>query len=265
MVIALIIIIVLAGALNACSDRQIPPTTSSEGAIRSQADPVPTETPSWIGALRHGNTGFSAGPPTKEELPGLGHRFELLFAMQDDQDPQNATNDVISVVTTPATIGVAARALTSGITSEALDQQLNLKYYFPSAPRTCSGGSPRLQLKIDGDADGDWEQTPGGPDQNAFGYVGRAPFGAGCITGEWDIIDMTDNVARWDLSQLGGGMTMTWDMAETFLAATYPDHQVLSGSVVDDSCSFAPAACGPAYYDLVTVENLTLENRQDTR
>ena len=42
------------------------------------------------------------------------------------------------------------------------------------------------------------------------------------------------------------------------------DILVLSGGVYDDSCSFDAAACGKAYYDLVTVENRTLENRQDT-
>jgi hypothetical protein len=201
-------------------------------------------------------------PGAKEELPGLGHKFRLLFAMRDDQDPQNPTNDVISVLTTPTTIGVARRDLPPGIKIAALDHQLNLKYFFPA--RSCGGGSPRFQVAIDGDGDGKFNQETGGPDQNAFGYVGHAPFGAGCITAEWDIIDMTDNIGRWDLSQLGGGMTMTWDQAEAFVTTTYPNHRVISGSLTDDSCSFAPTSCGQAYYDLVTVENRTLENDQDT-
>ena len=82
--------------------------------------------------------------------------------------------------------------------------------------------------------------------------------------GRWDTIDMTDNIGRWDLSQLGGGMTMTWDQAEAFIMTAYPNHRVIYGSLVDDSCSFATASCGQAYYDLFTFENRTLEQDQDT-
>jgi hypothetical protein len=239
---------------------------SPQAALSALTDPVgDVIVPSWIGSLLNQNTALSAdAASTQEELPGMGHKFQLFFAMNDDQDPQNPTNDVISVVTTPAAIGLAVRNLPPGIKISALDHQLNVKYFFPNAPRTCSGGSPRLQLAIDGNGDGKFDQFPGGPDQNAFGYIGHFPFGAGCLTSEWDIIDMTDNVGRWDLSQLGGGMTMTWDQAESFVTGAYPNHRVLSGSLVDDSCSFAPTSCGAAYYDLVTVENRTLENDQDT-
>lgn len=202
-------------------------------------------------------TGHSDPAGSQEELPGLGHKFELLAGMHDDQDPQNPTNDVISVDTTGGVIGAALRRLPPGIKIAALDHQLNLKYYFPNPPRTAAGGSPRLQLAIDRDGNGAF-------DGNAFGYVGHLPFGGGAITGEWDILDMTDNIGRWDLSQLGGGMTMTWDQAEMFVMTTYPNHQVLSGSLVDDSAGFALAAAGKAYYDLLTIENRTLENDQDT-
>lgn len=229
-----------------------------------------TETvPEWVGLLLSGTTDLtilSDPESTQEELPGLGHKFQLLHAMINDQDPQNVTNDVISVFTTtafPAGTGVAIRRLPPGIKIDALDHQINLKYFFPS--RTCANGGPRIQLAIDGDGDGRFDQVAGGPDQNAFGYVGHAPFGAGCITGEWDIIDMTDIIGRWDLSQFGGGMTMTWDEAEAFITTVFPDHRVLSGSLVDDGCAGGGAtACGQAYYDLVTIENRTLENRQDT-
>jgi hypothetical protein len=218
-------------------------------------------TPDWIGKLVLANSNLialSSPSSTQEELPGLGHKFELFFAMKDDDDPQNLTNDVISVLTTtayPAGIGVAFRNTPPGFKIAALDHQINLKYFFPT--RSCSGGSPRIQVAIDSDGDGDF-------DGNAFGYVGHAPFGTGCITGEWDIIDMTDNIGRWDLSQFGGGMTMTWDTAEAFIDTTFPNHRVISGSLVDDSCSFALLSCGQAYYDLVTYENRTLENDQDT-
>ena len=217
--------------------------------------------PAWVGNLVLGEADLSlqsSAASTQEELPGLGHKFELLSAMQDDQDPQNIANDVISVFTTPAYpagSGTAFRNTPPGFKIAALDHQINLKYYFPL--RSCSGGSPRVQVGIDRNGDGAF-------DGNAFGYVGHVPFGGACITGEWDIIDMTDNIGRWDLSQLGGGMTMTWDQAEAFISTTFPNHRVIYGSLVDDSCSFAASSCGQAYYDLFTYENRTLEQDQDT-
>jgi len=240
----------LAGALAAAALVVVLATPSGQAQL--------SITPEWVGSLLSGEADLAAQSSpssTQEELPGLGHKFELLFAMMDDQDPQNLTNDVISVLTTPTTIGVAYRNTPPGFKIAALDHQINLKYYFPM--RTCSGGSPRVQVGIDRNGDGSF-------DGNAFGYVGHAPFGTGCITGEWDIIDMTDNVGRWDLSQLGGGMTMTWDQAEAFITTGFPNHRVVYGSLVDDSCSFAPGSCGKAYYDLFTYENRTLEQDQDT-
>ena len=75
---------------------------------------------------------------------------------------------------------------------------------------------------------------------------------------------MTDTVGRWDLSQFGGPMTDTWAQVVAFFNTIYPNHVVLSGGVYDDSASFSALAAGQAYYDLVTVENRTLENREDT-
>jgi hypothetical protein len=215
--------------------------------------------PAWVGNLLSGMTLLLADDAsTQEELPGLGHKFELLFAMMDDKDPQNLTNDVISVSTTtsyPAGIGVALRNMPPGFKIAALTNQLQLKYYFPT--RSCGGGSPRIQLAIDTDGNG----TSNG---NAFGYVGHTGFGGGCLTGVWDFVDMTDAVpARWDLTQFGLGYH-SWQTAVTAITTTFPNHSVLSGSLVDDSCSFSPSSCGQAYYDLLTIENRTLENDQDT-
>ena len=224
--------------------------------------------PSWVGNLFLQNSKIAADPTlTAPEAQGLGQKFELLFAMMNDQDPQNSDNDVISVTATPGTfaapgaIGVAVRNMLPGAKIPTLTNQLSIKYYFPT--RSCDGGSPRFQLYIDpGDGTGP---------RNAFGYIGHGAFGTGCLTGVWDFVDMTDSVpARWDLTQFGGGY-QNWQGVVAFFA-TKPNHVVLSGGVYDDSCSvslsftppFAPASCGKAYYDLVTVENRTLENRQDT-
>jgi len=188
--------------------------------------------------------------------------------MKNAQDPQNTDNDVISVFTTagtfsaPVAIGVAVRNMFPGAKIATLTNQISIKYLFPT--RSCDGGSPRIQLFIN---PGD-----GTPSHNAFGYIGHGGFGTGCLTGVWDFVDMTDNVpARWDLTQFGGGY-QNWLGVVTFFNAKYPNHAVLSGGVYDDSCSvslsfspaFAPLSCGQAYYDLLTVENRTLENREDT-
>ena len=218
-----------------------------------------SDAPEWVGQLLGGHTVLVAdGQSTQEELPGMGHKFQLFGVFADDQDPENVTNDVISGVTTtayPAGAGTVVRNLPPGIKITALTNQLQLKYFFPS--RNCGGGSPRIQLAIDRNGDGVF-------DGNAFGYVGHGGFGTGCVTGEWDFVDMTDNVPfRWDLTQLGLGYH-SWPTAVTALTTTYPNHKVLSGSLVDDSCSFSAPSCGQAYYDLLTIENRSLENRQDT-
>ncbi len=227
--------------------------------------------PSWVGNLLNENSTITADPTlTAPEAQGLGHKFELLFAMMNDQDPQNVDNDVISLTTGPFSavppgnlaIGVAVRDMLPQVKIETLTNQISIKYLF-IPPRTCSGGSPRIQLFID---PGD-----GTPPHNAFGYIGNAPFGTVCISDAmWHFQDMTDNVPRWDLSQWfthgvpACDMTCTWTEVVAFFDTMVPNHVVLSGGVYDDSCSFDALACGKAYYDLLTVENRTLENRQDT-
>jgi len=182
--------------------------------------------------------------------------------MVNDVDFQNADNDTISVTTTPAYpagIGVAVRNLLPRTKIATLTNQLNLKYLFV-APRTCNGGSPSLQLYID---PGD-----GTSPRNAFGYISNLPGGGGgCVMNVWQFQDMSnlaDTLPEWDLTQFGGGYANTWAQVVAFFSTAYPNHVVLSGGVYDDSCSFDALACGKAYYDLVTVENRTLTNRQDT-
>ena len=216
--------------------------------------------PSWVGSLVLGTSTITADPAmTAPEAQGLGQKFELLFAMTNAQDPQNSDNDVISLNTgsfPSNVIGVAVRNMLPNVKVATLTNQINVKYLFVP-PRTCSGGSPRIQLFIN--------PGNGAPPRNAFGYVGNAPFGAGCLSdGNWHFQDMTDAVGRWDLSQFGGPMTDTWAQVVVFFNTLYPNHVVLSGGLYDDSASFAVLAAGQAFYDLLTVENRTLENRQDT-
>lgn len=206
------------------------------------------------------NSAMTGGDPSAtEELPGLGRKFELYYAMHDDVDPQNPTNEDVSVSTTtqyPAGIGVAVRKLNPGIKIATLTNELSLKYYFPASTRTCSGGSPRIQLLID---KGDGTGTA-----NLFGYVGHGGFGTGCVSGAWDYVDMTDTVPfRWDATQVGLGYH-DWQSLVTAVTAAYPNHEILSAALVDDSGSFSPAAVGLAHYDLVTFDNRSLQNHEDT-
>lgn len=55
-----------------------------------------------------------------------------------------------------------------------------------------------------------------------------------------------------------------WDTLELAVPTRFPNHQVLAGFLVDDSCSFFAPSCGTVHFDLVTIENRTLENDQDT-
>ena len=248
-------------------------------AFLSSAAQAQTALPAWVDNLLFHNSTITADPTlTAPEAQGLGLKFELLFSMMNDHDPQNPDNDTISVLTTagtfenPGAIGAAVRNMLPKAKIETLTNMVNIKYFFVS-PRTCDGDSPRIQLLIDpGDGTGP---------HNAFGHIGDKPFGGGCAMDIWVYEDMTNSVPKWDLSQFAGSgpfctasnpMLCTWQQVVAFFDTVHPNHQVLSGGVFDDSCSvslsftppFAPLSCGKAFYDLFTVENRTLENRQDT-
>jgi len=216
--------------------------------------------PSWVGHLLLGNSTITADPTlTAPEAQGLGQKFELVFSMVNAQDPQNVDNDVIALNTgafPSNVIGVAVRNMLPKAKIETLTNQISLKYYFVF-PRTCSGGSPRIQLFVD----------PGNgttPPANAFGYPGNAAFGAGCISdNNWhfqDMANLSDPVPRWELSGQwvafgspafctgGDPFTCTWPQVVRFFDTVFPNHAVLNGGVFEDSCSFALLACGQAYY-----------------
>jgi hypothetical protein len=184
-------------------------------SVRAQIPDVPD----WIGlplTLQMDVASWSDPAYAQEELPGLGHKFELLFAMMDDDDPENPTNDTISNVTTPAIpagFGLAFRNLPPGIKITALDTQLGFKYYF--VDRSCGGGSPRVTLLVDADGDRDFDQSSG--DFAAHGHPN--PF-AGCPPETWVYENLTDNGPRWEVTPGGAVMGIpafpfsTWDTLE---------------------------------------------------
>ena len=207
---------------------------------------------------------------TQEELPGLGHKFELFGSMVKDTDPELPTgnpgnsgggagrNEVIATNTTEG-FALAYRKLNPGITVTALTNQIGLKYYFVG--RTCGAGSPRVSLLIDSDGDGN-------TDFASHGHV-NPPTHAGCTPNRWATEDLTDEGPRWEvtpstaLPAIAGFPYAQWDVFTAALTAAFPNHKVLAGFLVDDSCSFSPTTCGRAYYDLLTIENRTLEIWQD--
>ena len=252
-------------------------------ATRSQI--ATTTAPSWVGNLASENANFLtlvpatdpiwADPATTESAgdnpPHMprGSVYKLFGTAVNGVDPQNAFNDVISFDTTNGQIAGALRILGDHVQVRMLTNQIELKYYF-AAPRTCGGGSPRIQLAIDGNGDGDFDQSPGSPDQNAFGYLGDMPFGGGCAMNTWIHEDMTDAVPKWDLSQwVATGkvpacdMTCAWQDVVTYFQTNWPNHRVLNAVLVDDSSGFFAPDAGCSYFDLVNTGARTYTNRED--
>ena len=263
------------GSLTAALVAALAPPALSQIALQ----PVVQLANSVFGFLPMGSdlsSGMDASA-SQEEYPGLGHKFELNGSAVDVQDPTevtpNSTNDVL-LIDTAAGPGWALRKLGAGVSLASLDNELNVKYYFRG--RSCGGGSPRISLMVDVDGDGD-------VDANLHGYAGSFPNFTLCPEEIWKFEDLTDNVPRWDITQVvnpvggqpplcqqpacvppaGSGFVIPWQVMEDFFTSSFPNHVITAGKLVDDS-NWMPAATGTAYYDLVTIDNRTLENRQDT-
>lgn len=164
-------------------------------------------------------------------------------------------NDVIRIDTFPAgTFGGASLEL--GVPVGGLDRKIALSVYLVNID--CFGGSPRVQLRVDMNGDG-------ASDGNAFGYLGPFPSFTGCDPQVWQYHDMTDGVQRWDTSQLVGATSTiicgsfvcTFAQMASFLAANFPNHKILRGSVVQDA--FLPVMQGFAFYDDVQLGNTVLD------
>lgn len=246
---------------------------------------VTLSVPDWVGRVTATSDGATLSVAnqllvpdpgaTQEELPGLGHKFELFGAMVRDTDPENAVgnpggsgggvggNEVISATIVPGDLAFAYRALPPGIPIKALTNQIGLKYYFAGL-KNCGAGSPRVTLLIDTDGDGVSNFA-------AHGHV-NPPAYAGCIMNKWKYEDLTDDLLRWEVTP-GGAVPdvpvfpfMPWKAFAAAVTTAFPNHRVTAGFLLDgESCGFGVVAnCGKAYYDLFTLENRTLEIWQDT-
>jgi hypothetical protein len=190
------------------------------------------------------------------------------------QDPDNPANDVIKISTVGGSFGTVSRTVNTKV--DRLDNMLEFKSWFELG-KTCFGGSPRFQLAIDRDGDGD-------SDGNAFGYYGPSPSFTGCPPQNWMYEDLTgagdalvtggplapslnptrptpNEELEWDLTQFGGLFYNTWSQVEAFFAAQ-PSHQVCTVALVDDSFG-APGMSGIAYYDIISGGRATFEDRDD--
>lgn len=146
---------------------------------------------------------------------------------------------------------------------KAFTNQLGLKYFFV-APRTCFGGSPRITLLVDSNGDGN-------TDFSAHGHVNPGGNYTACATNMWKYEDLTDALPRWEVTGASvpgiiPNVYMPWKAFAAAIAAAVPAHKVRAAFLLDgESCQFAPSmlTCGKAYYDLLTIENRTLEIWQD--
>ena len=106
-----------------------------------------------------------------------------------------------------------------------------LSYRFFMEEGDCGGGSPRLQVGLDLDGDGD-------EDGRAFGYAGATPYGFPvCGAGTWIDEVATDEDKAWELGSLDptAPYTTTWPDAVARITAAHPHHQVTRILWVQDS------------------------------
>jgi hypothetical protein len=207
-----------------------------------------------------------------------GGKFRLGGTAQLVEDPENPANDVIRIRTDIAPFfGTVSRKV--NVKADKLDNMLEFKTWFATIPstKTCIGGSPRFQLAIDLDGDGD-------SDGNAFGDTGVNGSGTGCLPNTWIYEDLTggDGVTgpglspstgfvtpneenEWALAQLGGpgvpGAGVPWSAVELFLAG-FPNHVVCTVALVDDTFGI-PGMSGIAYYDVISAGRATWTDRSD--
>jgi hypothetical protein len=201
--------------------------------------------------------------------PKQGGKAKLFGTAQDDVDPENQWNEVVScdTMTNAATSTCGLNRKTNKLKVAMLDNELELKMYF-AAPRSCGGGSPREVVVIDVDGKGR------NFDLVLDGHVGSPPTVSGsCAAGEWLYQDLTDDLPRWDVRALTPGSQPTgtspnayipWDVAEAAVMASFPNHSVHLLRLVEDAHQFLVTNRGCAYYDVVSLGPRTVTDWSNT-
>lgn len=200
--------------------------------------------------------------------PKQGGKAKLFGTAQDDVDPENEWNEVIScdTLTNFATSTCGLNRKTNKLKVAMLDNELELKMYF-AAPRTCNAGSPREVVVIDVDGKG---RTF---DLVLDGHVGPPNVFTGCPPNMWQYQDLTDNLQRWDVRAITPGSQPTgtapnvylpWDTVEAAVTSSFPNHSVHLLRLVEDSHQFSPLSRGCAYYDVISLGPRTVTDWSDT-
>lgn len=113
-------------------------------------------------------------------------------------------------------------------------------WFKADADDNCVGGSPRFQLRVDADGDGDFENATSA-DGNIFVHFGVTGFGT--CTPAWQFTGNLaatgppgDSVGRYDTSQIQPGTQVsTYTATRTLLTYQFPDHEILAVSLVVDA------------------------------
>lgn len=254
-------------------------------SVACDGDDAPTETAAPVPAPTL-SSGESEG----------GGKFLLGGTAQLDEDPENPANDVIRIRTdVPPFFGTVSR--TVNVKIDKLDNMLEFKMWFeggydiPGAPlKTCVGGSPRFELAIDTDGDGE-------SDGNVFLDTGVNGSGTGCPIETWLYEDFTGGDGITGLGAFvstgyptpneepecaasqfvvppvlpGGpgepgpgtpGAGVPWSVCELFFLTNFPNHVVCTVALVDDTFG-AVGQSGIAYYDLISHGRATWVDRSD--
>ena len=219
----------LALALGACgpSDVTGPETHTQEEGTPVAAAPAPLAMPSF-GATR----AYMALAVDAVETPTWAVSG-LLWGRAPGTDPGS------EAVALRSTLPIAARKQKAAASVVTLHMPAGrtvaslgtLSYRFYLEEGECIGGSPRVQVGLDLDGDGD-------EDGRAFGHAGATPFGLGpCGTGIWIDEVATDEDKAWELGALDptAPYTTTWSDAVARITAAHPNHQVTRILWVQDS------------------------------
>jgi hypothetical protein len=166
-----------------------------------------------------------------------------LFGDAEYITPGNASDRAINLTSdADPGFGGIEYGVEDGITFADIEE-LSTDYRFETDD-SCAGGSPRFQISVDTDGDGDH-------DGNIFVYIGPAPNYTGCAPDVWtntgDLLETGNTV---DTSQLGGAFYDPYDNA----VANYGDADVLEISLVTDA-SFAFADSEQS----VDIDNTTVD------
>lgn len=205
---------------------------------------------SLIGCSDHNDNPPPASPPAPAFVIKEGASLATA--------PDDATNEVVAIDNS-TTFGVIERDVLLDSLAP-LDGRLSVSYFF-EAPKTCDGGSPRVVLAVDADADGLFdEDAPVAPDGWAYG---RLADDGTCPAGSWETVDLTDATGRWSLGAFGGGAFETWDAMVALLEADHPGYRIVEVELVEDTGTTPGVSPGVTYYDDVTFGDRTLSNHAD--